>query len=118
MALLVGLTFSPLYAQRPGPKDPSRMVQREKQLVLSEVSKLNDSQKEEITMLYDAMSLEVDQKMASAESARKETRKELRGNLNDRLKETLSAEQYEQYEKLIKERQERYGKRRRGGDSK
>jgi len=53
------------HGQRPGPGgDPSRMIQREKQLVLSEVSNLTDEQKETVNILYDALSLEMDQKMA------------------------------------------------------
>ena len=117
LALLVLVTWNQLEAQRPGfPKDPSRMVQREKQMVLSEVEGLNDSQKEEIMILYDALSLEIDKKISDAETARKDQRKEMRNNINERLKETFSQEQYDQYLKLLAERRGNQRKRRHKGD--
>ena len=105
--LLAFLVFIGIQAhgQRPRPGgDPSRMIQREKQLVLSEVSNLTDEQKETVNILYDALSLEMDQKMAEAEQEIRAERKAIRERVSTTLEGTLSAEQFKEYKQLMEDR--------------
>lgn len=96
---------------RQGRMDPSRLLQMEKSAIMGEIEDLTDQQKDQLTALYDKLSLEVDMKMASERQAKREEREEFKNQKNEALASIFTEEQLKKYNEMVSERQKRHGPR-------
>lgn len=98
-----------LWAQ--GPRkgmDPSRMLHREKTMILEELDGLTDQQKQELSKLYEDLSQRVDKQIATAEADFRKQRADFREEKETALKSILNEEQADQYHELVERRKRRF----------
>ncbi len=106
-------TSAMAWAQGPrhGRMDPSRLLQMEKSVIMDKIEGLTDQQKEELTALYDKLSLEVDKKMASDREEKRAEREAFKDQKNESLAAIFTEEQLKKYNEMVSERQKRHGAR-------
>ncbi|MGD1841969.1 MAG: hypothetical protein ACFB0B_13905 [Thermonemataceae bacterium] len=111
--MLLLLNLSTAYAQRQ--IDPVEITEKEKETLLVELSGLTNDQKSELDKIYDKVAKDLENVMNSS-SDRSKKRSELQKVEEEKesvLKETLTSEQYAEYEKIKEKRKSEMRSRRR-----
>lgn len=117
-------------AQNPGPRpggqgrDPAKMIAMEKQMLLDSIAGINTEQKliiDQIYVDYEASLLKMREEMQNSgdREAMREQMMGIREGKEEALKAIFTAEQYSEYERLMKEARERMrerGRTRRGDE--
>ena len=114
--LISFLSFTTLFAQRPGGRPPGggpeTMIAREKQAVLDKITDLNEDQELLLDGIYDEFTVTLKETFQeSRESGSREGMREkmqaLRSEKDDLIKDVLNEEQFKIYQTISQRKRER-----------
>jgi hypothetical protein len=125
VALGTILLASAALAQRPqGSLDPEQMLDRQMSQLTEELTLTADQQEQVRPILKESFEKMTDLRTKSRDSGERpspETREEMtkiREDTHEKLGKVFSKEQMEKYDKMLQERRNRFGRSRRGGETK